>query len=145
MAVFYYGVESFKKVFGPKGDPEECPFCHKTYQKTYVKFNKWGHLDYIPLIPMGADYYSFCPVCFNGGKLVKDEKKKAKATVKDKSAPTTNLVPKGINHKAEKTWDLILEDKNSGETFNIVTGVKKSEYKQVKKNRFYKKIEEVEA
>ena len=145
MGVFYYGVESFKKVYGPKGEPKECSYCHKTYQETYVKYNKWGHLDFIPLIPLGADYYHFCPVCFNGDKLVKQEKKAAKKLVKDKAAPTTQLVPKGIHHKAEKNWDLILEDKVSGEVFPIATGVKKGEYKLLKKNRFYKKIEEVES
>ncbi|MBO4926957.1 MAG: hypothetical protein J5379_01740 [Clostridiales bacterium] len=145
MGVVYYGVESFKKVFGPKGEPKECSYCHKTYQETYVKFNKWGHIDYIPLIPLGADYYHFCPVCFTGDKLVKQDKKEAKKIVKDKSAPTTNLVPRGVHHKAEKTWDLFLDDKNSGETFPISTGMKKSDYKTLKKSRFYKKIEETEA
>ncbi|MBO4688417.1 MAG: hypothetical protein J5636_07870 [Clostridiales bacterium] len=145
MGVFYYGVESFKKVYGPKGEPKECAYCHKTYQETYVKFNKWGHLDFIPLIPLGADYYHFCPVCFTGDKLVKGDKKAAKKLVKDKSEPTTKLVPRGINHKAEKTWDLVLDDKVSGETIPIQSGMKKSDYKQLKKNRFYKKIEEVEA
>ncbi len=145
MGVFYYGVESFKKVYGPKGEPKECSFCHKTYQETYVKFNKWGHLDFIPLIPLGADYYHFCPVCFNGDKLVKEDKKAAKKLVKDKSEPTTKLVPRGINHKAVKTWDLVLDDKTTGETIAIEKGMKKSDYKALKKNRFYKKIEEVEA
>ncbi len=144
MGTFYYGVESFKKVYGPKGEPKECPFCHKVYQETYVKFNKWGHLDFIPLIPLGSDLYHFCPVCFTGDKLVKGEKKAAKKLVKDKTAPTTNLVPRGVHHKAEKTWDLFLDDKNSGETFTIQSAMKKSDYKKLKKDRFYKKIQEVE-
>ncbi|MBR5937326.1 MAG: hypothetical protein IKZ90_03515 [Clostridiales bacterium] len=144
MAVYYYGVRSFKKVYGPKGEPKECSYCHKVYQETYVKFNKWGHIDYIPLLPMGADYYHFCPVCFSGDKFDKKGKKEAKKIVKDQTAPTTNLVPKGINHKAQKTWDLVLEDKNSGEVLPVASGMKKSDYKALKKNRFYKKINEVE-
>ncbi|MBR3058668.1 MAG: hypothetical protein IKG93_11970 [Clostridiales bacterium] len=144
MAVYYYGVESFKKVFGPKGEVKQCSFCHQSYQETYVKFNKWGHLDYIPLIYLGADYYHFCPVCFNGDKFVKEGKKEAKRIVKDKTPATTNLVPRGIHHASSKTYDLILEDKNSGQTFPIGTNMKKSDYKALKKSRFYKKIEEVE-
>jgi hypothetical protein len=145
MSVYYYGVESFKKVFGPKGDVKACPFCHKTYQETYVKFNKWGHLDYIPLIPLGADYYHFCPVCFYGDKFEKSEKKAAKKIAKDKTPATTQLVPRGVHHVADKKWDLFLDDKVSGETFTIQTGMTKSDYKALKKSRFYKKIAEIEA
>ncbi|MBP5492388.1 MAG: hypothetical protein J6Y08_06060 [Clostridiales bacterium] len=142
--MYLYGVESFKKVYGPKGEPKECPFCHKVYQETYVKFNKWGHLDYIPLIPLGADYYHFCPVCFNGDKFDKQGKKEAKQTIKNSTTVTTNLVPRGIHHVAEKTYDLVLEDKNSGETFPISTNMKKGDYKKLLKNRFYKKVEVVD-
>ena len=145
MGVVYYGVESFKKIYGPQGEPKTCSYCHQTYQETYVKFNKWGHIDYIPLIPLGADYWHFCPVCFQGDKFVKEDKKEAKRIVKMKTPPTTNLVPKGIIHQAEKTYDLILEDKNSGQTFPIRTSMSKSDYKTLKKNRFYKKIEEINA
>ncbi len=145
MGVVYYGVRSFKKVYGPKGEVKECSFCHKAYQETYVKFNKWGHLDFIPLIPLGADYYHFCPVCFNGDKCIKDAKKEAKRIIKDSTPVTTNLVPRGVHHAATKTYDLILEDKNSSESITIQSGMKKSDYKALKKNRFYKKIEEVEA
>ena len=144
MAVYYYGVESFKKVYGPKGEVKECAYCHRAYQETYVKFRKWGHLDYIPLIPLGSDYYHFCPICFYGDKFIKGEKKQAKKIVKDKSAPVTFLVPRGVHHKAEKTWDLLIDDKVSGQTFPIQMGMTKSDYKALKKNRFYKKIEETD-
>jgi len=143
MGVVYYGVESFKKVYGPKGEVKECSYCHKAYQETYVKFNKWGHIDYIPLIPLGADYYHFCPVCFSGDKFIKEGKKEAKRVVKESTPATTNLVPRGVIHSAEKRYDLFLDDKNSGESIPIRTSMTKSEYKQLKKSRFYKKIEEV--
>lgn len=147
MGVVYYGVRSFKKVFGPTGDVKECPYCHKSYQETYVKFNKWGHIDFIPLLPLGADYFHFCPVCFEGGKFEKQDKKTAKAVIKAKGPVTTNLVPKAVHHAADKTYDLVLEDKNSGETFTIQSGMKKGDYKQLLKNRFYKKknVEVIEA
>ncbi|MBR4820077.1 MAG: hypothetical protein IKZ74_08485, partial [Clostridiales bacterium] len=130
------------KVYGPKGEPKECAYCHKTYQETYVKFRKYWHLDYIPLIPLGSDIYHFCPVCFYGDKFDKQGEKAAKALIKDATPPTTHLIPRGVHHTAEKTWDLVVQDQISGEVFPIKTGMKKGEYKQLKKDRFYKKIDE---
>ena len=144
MGVVYYGVESFKKVYGPKGETKECSYCHRRYQETYVKFNKWGHLDYIPLIPLGADYYHFCPACFNSDKCVKEEKNLAKKIVKAQTPVTTHLVPRGVHHVSEKKWDLFLDDKDSGETITLGTEMSKSDYKSLKKSRFYKKIDESE-
>ncbi|MBR5040461.1 MAG: hypothetical protein IKX68_05050 [Clostridiales bacterium] len=139
---FVYGVRSFKKVYGPKGQPQACPFCHKEYQETYVKFRKYWHLDYIPLIPLGSDIYHFCPVCFYGDKFDKQGEKAAKALIKDTTPPTTHLIPRGVHHTAEKTWDLVVQDQISGEVFPVKTGMKKGEYKQLKKDRFYKNIDE---
>ena len=137
-----YGVKSFKKVYGPKGEPVACPFCHKVYQETYVKFRKWGHIDYLPLLPLGSDLYHFCPVCFFGDKFDKQGKKQAKAVIKDTTPSTTFLVPKGIHHVAAKTWDLVILDQTTNEVFPIRSGMTKSQYKQMKKDRFYKRIEE---
>lgn len=147
MGMIYYGVESFKKVLGPVGPVRECSYCHKSYQETYVKFRKFGHIDFIPLLPLGVDICHFCPVCFQGGKFEKQDKKEAKQVIKAKGPVTTNLVPKVIHHSAEKTYDLILEDKNSGETFPLGSAMKKSEAKSLCKNRFYKfkKLDTVEA
>lgn len=142
---FVYGVRSFKKVYGPKGQPEACPFCHKVYQETYVKFRKYGHLDYIPLIPMGSDIYHFCPVCFYGDKFDKQGKKEAKAVIKDQTPATTNLIPRGIHHVSAKTWDLVLQDQTTNEVIPIKTGINKGEYKKLKKDRFYKHVDEIDA
>lgn len=144
MTTIVYGVKSFKKVYGPKGEPKECPYCHRVYQETYVRINKWGHLEYIPLIPLGKDYYHFCPICFYGDMVDKENKKAVKKIVKDKTPATTNTAPRAYHHKLEKTWDLVVIDQNSGETFPVLTQASKSEYKETKKRRFYKKVEEFE-
>ncbi len=144
MTTFVYGVKSFKKNYGPKGETKACPYCHKEYQETYIRLNKWGHLDYIPLIPLGKDYYHFCPICFYGDKVSKEDKKQVKKLVKSKTAATTNLVPLAYHHKLEKKWDLVLVDQQTNEVFPILSQGTKSEYKDQMKKRFYKKVEEYE-
>ena len=70
--IFYYGVQHFRKNKGCYGQPVACN-CGHTYPREIIRDSKWGHFDYIPLIPMGTDYYSVCPVCMNGLKADKEE------------------------------------------------------------------------
>ena len=75
--IFYYGVQHFRKNKGCYGQPVACS-CGHTYPREIIRDSKWGHFDYIPLIPMGTDYYSVCPVCMNGFKADKEQKKEIK-------------------------------------------------------------------
>ena len=75
--IFYYGVQHFRKNKGCYGQPVACN-CGHTYPREIIRDSKWGHFDYIPLIPMGTDYYSVCPVCMNGLKADKEQKKEIK-------------------------------------------------------------------
>ncbi len=75
MAVIVYGTHVFTKLAGYFGPREECPFCHRVYQKGYVKNSVWAHLEYIPLFPVKKTYFKMCPVCGRGLELKSKEAK----------------------------------------------------------------------
>ena len=75
--VIVYGVHHFRKVKGFLGQSVACS-CGNTYPRQIIKDSKWGHFEYIPLIPLGSDYYSVCPVCMHGYKADKQQKKELK-------------------------------------------------------------------
>ena len=43
MALIVYGTHVFTKFKGYYGMKEECPYCHRKYQKGYVRYSKWVH------------------------------------------------------------------------------------------------------
>ncbi|MCQ2534180.1 MAG: hypothetical protein MJ172_06400 [Clostridia bacterium] len=141
MAVYYYGVDNYRKNIGPHGEAYECPACHKTYQDTYIRVNKWGHIDHIPLLYLGRYYVHICPICGAGDKFAKN--KIAKENMKAETAPSTqNLVYRSVFHKSAKpkTYDLFVDDKNTGETFTIRTAIPKGDYKYEIKGFGLKKL-----
>lgn len=142
MATIVYGTHNFKKNLGPHGEAYECPCCHNVFQDVYVKINKWGHLEYIPLIPLGSYYIHFCPICANGDKFEKN--KIAKENIKAETAPSTqNIEYRSVFHKSAKpkTYDLYAEDKNTGKTYTIREGLPKADYKYELKIRCIKKLQ----
>lgn len=141
MGVFYYGVHQFQKNLGPHGEAYECEYCHTTYQDTYIKVNKWGHLDFIPLIPLGSYYVHVCPICGSGDKFEKNQI--AKENMKAETEPSTQkLEYRSTFHKSAKpkTYDLFVDDKNSGASYTVRTAIDKGNYKSVLKNFGLKKL-----
>lgn len=140
MALIVWGTRHFKKQLGPKGVAYPCPNCGKVYQDNYVKISKWGHLEYIPLIPLETFYIHYCPVCGFNGKF--DNNRIAKDNIDNSGESNQNLELRGIYHKSVKprTYDLFVDDKNSGETFTIGRNVSKDEYNNILNCRLLKKI-----
>lgn len=147
MGAIYYGTRTFSKFVGFYGPAQECTNCHKTYKKSYVRFNQWFHIDYIPLVPTKTIYFKSCPICGNGFELRKQD---AKAEMQAGSDGTTQILephakhilankPKGIL-KADNSYELWLKDQVSGEDILIASEITKEDLKKFKKERGYKKI-----
>lgn len=147
MGTFYYGTRVFSKLLGYYGEAEECPVCHRTYQKGYVKYNKWAHLNFIPIIPTGKRYYAVCPICGNDKEL---DKKEAKAVIKNTTTPSNQSFnvyakhimankPKGILAD-DTSYELWVKDLVSNEEVCVATDFTKDTLKDMKLERGLKKI-----
>lgn len=135
--IYYYGVQHFRKNKGCYGQPVACN-CGHTYPREIIRDSKWGHFDYIPLIPMGTDYYSVCPVCMNGFKADKEQKKEIKQLLAQ--APSNvHFTPHMVSYADKKTFDFYLQDDATGEKIRILQGVSKYEVKEEYKSRLIKK------
>lgn len=146
MAVIIYGTHVFTKLAGYFGQKEECPFCHKTYQKGYVQNTSWAHLEYIPLFPVKKTYFRMCPICGRGVEL---KKKEAKAEMLNNDGYRQELEPFAKHVLADKPSGLMstdnsyqfwIKDALSGEEIHVASGLTRKELKQIKKARGYKKI-----
>lgn len=137
--VYVYGVHHFRKMKGHIGGAVTCPDCKTTYQRQVIRDAKWGHFDYIPLIPLGTDYYVVCPVCYAGELATKDRKKEIKSLLAQNTPAYQKLTPHLICHADGKTYDLILQDDVSGQRYVVETDATKAQIKKVCKDRFYKK------
>ena len=51
MATIIYGSKETAKNMGYLGEEETCGTCGRTYKKALMKYTKWFHIYYIPLIP----------------------------------------------------------------------------------------------
>lgn len=140
--IFYYGVQHFRKNKGCYGQPAACS-CGHTYPREIIKDSKWGHFDYIPLIPMGTDYYSVCPVCMNGYKADKQQKQELKQLLSQTPA-NVHFTPHMVTYADKKTFDFYLQDDATGEKIRILQGVSKYEVKEEYKSRLIKKKEIVQ-
>ena len=87
---------------------------------------------------MGTDYYSVCPVCMNGFKADKEQKKKIKQLLAQ--APSNvHFTPHMVSYADKKTFDFYLQDDATGEKIRILQGVSKYEVKEEYKSRLIKK------
>lgn len=87
---------------------------------------------------MGTDYYSVCPVCMNGFKADKEQKKEIKQLLAQ--APSNvHFTPHMVSYADKKTFDFYLQDDATGEKIRILQGVSKYEVKEEYKSRLIKK------
>lgn len=139
MGVIIYGVHHFRKWKGYCGAPITCPDCGNTYQREIIRDAKWGHIDFIPLLPLGTDYYVVCPVCYAGEIADKARKKEIKGLLAQNNPPYQKLTPHLVTHADTNTYDLILQDDISGQRFTVERDASKKEIRRTCKDRFYKK------
>lgn len=147
MAMFIYGTKSFTKNMGFYGPAEECPCCHKSYSKTYVKISTWAHLDYIPLFPVKFRYFKSCPICGIGVELTSKEGKAEMQT--NGAAQNQNITyfgrhilknkPKGLL-ATDTSFEFWAKDGVTGEEFCISQGISKDVIKNMKKMRGVKNL-----
>lgn len=142
MGMIMYGTKTFTKFKGYFGDKEECPCCHKTYKKAYVKYTTWFHLDEIPLFPVKSTYYKMCPIC---GDSIEVNGKQAKSEmISLEEAETQQLEtyakhilankPKGIM-SVDTSYEFWVKDMVTNEEICIATNLDKDTVKRMKKER----------
>lgn len=147
MGVIIYGTRVFTKLEGYYGEKEECPNCHKVYQKGYVKNSVWAHLDYLPLFPIKKVYFKMCPICGRGYELKKKEAKKemVNSTISNQSLEVyaKHILankPKGIM-SVDNSYELWVKDLTTGEEICTASNLSKDVIKDIKKERGLKKIQ----
>lgn len=147
MAIFIYGVTHKTKHMGYFGPAEECPCCHKTYQKSFIRTNTWAHVDYVPLFPVKFRYVKACPVCGIGTEL---KAKEAKAEMAASAVPSTQRLevygkhilankPSGM-FKTDNSYEFWVKDLNSGEEVCVASSITKAAMKNMKKARGIKNM-----
>lgn len=146
MGIVYYGTKVFKKNKGYYGEAEECIFCHRVYEKQFVKYNVWAHVDFIPLIPVKTRYIKMCPIC---GYSEEFKSKEAKPMMVNKSGNQNIKLyakhilankPKSILD-ADESYELWARDMNSGEEYIVLSDTSKGAVKEEYKRRGLKKLE----
>ena len=142
MGMIMYGTKvltSFKGYFGEK---EECSCCHKAYQKAYVKYKTWFHINEIPLFPVKFRYYKMCPICANAEELkVKQAKAEMAATGNTESQQLKSYAkhilankPKGFM-AVDTSYEFWVKDLKTGEEICVATNLTKYQIKDMKKER----------
>ena len=130
---YFFGIHRFRKVLGSYGEASPCPHCGNTYSAKCVRINRWFHINFLPLIPLGFEYHRHCPVCWYSERV-------KKAELGSKSGFDL-LVPGAVYHTLSKTYDLELKDADTGRRFRLLSAGPKSQYKKIIKQRGYKNIE----
>lgn len=136
------GTKVFTKFKGYFGEKEECPCCHKTYQKAYVRYIKWVHLDEIPLFPTNISYYKMCPICGDSEKIKIKQAKAEMAAGNENGAQQLESYakhilankPKGIM-SVDNSYEFFVKDLSTGEEICVASGLTKDAIKDMKKER----------
>ena len=148
MALIVYGTHVFTKFKGYYGMKEECPYCHRKYQKGYVRYSKWVHFEYIPLFPVKILYLKMCPICGKAyeltGKEAKEQMEYANETSEQKLEMYAKHIlakkPKGIM-TCDTSYEFWVKDLVTGEEICIASDLAKEEVKRMKKQRGIKKLQ----
>lgn len=142
-----YGTKVFTKFKGYFGEKEECPCCHKSYKKAYVKYTTWAQLECIPLFPVKMRYYKMCPICGDSIELkCKQAKNEMVANESTENQQLETYAKHILSNKpsgflsTDMSYELWVRDLTTGEEICISTGIAKSLVKAVKKERGLKKI-----
>lgn len=149
MAMIVYGTHVFTKMKGYYGLKEECPYCHRAYKKAYVKYSKWWHLSYIPLIPLKKRYYKMCPICTGAIELTSREAKDQMERAYDINEPQQlEMYAKHILAKKPKgllahdmSYEFWVKDLITGEEICVATNLSKDRVNEIKKERGLKKLQ----
>lgn len=142
MGTIVYGTYHFTKLMGYFGEPTTCPVCRRTYKQAIVKDVKWGHVDYIPLLPMGSQYIQECPICAEDKNLTK--KLAQNIMNKPGDGAEQKLTPFVRYDKPNKYREFIIKDEASGEEICVASGISKSDCKHIAKDRGLKKVPIIE-
>lgn len=134
--IIVWGIRHFRKNLGFKGQKMTCPRCGKNYKRVYIKHPHYIHMMWIPLIPIGSEYYSYCPICFYGHQIKDD--KLAKYEIKNPSPENQILNYKAVHYKATDRFDLYIIDGETQERFDILLNSSRKEYKTILKKRCIK-------
>jgi len=141
MGTVVYGTYHFTKLMGYFGNPEQCSNCGRTYKKAVVKDTRWGHLDYIPLLPMGTKYILGCPICGDDEPI---DKKTATTYMNDPNPSCPQELKPYIKYdKAAKYREFDIKDVLSGEEICVASDITKSQAKDIAKIRGFKKVETI--
>lgn len=140
MAMVVYGMHVFPKFVGYFGEKQLCPNCQKTYKPAYIKNSVWGHIYYIPLLPIRTYYNRICPICGYGDMLKKKEAIVEMSTPTDGSRQEFQYYAKHILAnkptkmlQSDTSYDIYAKDLVSGEEVCIASGVTKNRIKDIKK------------
>ena len=152
MAVIVYGTHVFTKLAGYYGQREECPVCHRIYQKGYVRNTVWAHLEYIPLFPVKKIYFKMCPVCGRGMELKSKEAKVEMAAGDYGYRQAFEPYAKHVLAKkttgfisTDNSYEFWIRDLMTGEEILVASDITKDQVKRIKKSRGYKKVPIVNA
>lgn len=148
MGMILYGTRVFTKQEGYFGEKEECTVCKRVYQKAYVRYKVWAHLNYIPLFPIKKTYFKMCPICGNGQEIKSKEAKAEMLNTKETSDQNLEVYakhilankPKGIL-STDTSYELWVKDLSTGEEICVDTDLYKDAVKDIKKERGLKKLE----
>lgn len=130
MATIVYGTHHFNKNKGIYDQKTPCS-CGKVYSKIYIKQNRWFHIDYIPLIPLGSKYYAICPFCADGREITN---KVAKQRIAAGPAPA-DITLYARHIASVKRYELRAREIATGEDMFLAGDLKKGELKEQLKSR----------
>ena len=142
---FTYGTKYFTKFLGYYGQVEPCINCGKNYSPAFVQSKKWGHFDYIPLIPMGKKILKMCPICGNAVEL-STEQAKAYMNLRNDNQKIELYFRHVLSNKpqgmlsVDNSYELWCKDFNMGQEFLVFNGLTKDDVKDIKKQRGQKNL-----
>ena len=139
-----YGTKIFNKILGYFGLEHECENCHKKIYSRLLKSNRWIHIMFIPLIPIGAKYKKICPYCFKQEDI---KRKEAKELMEQPDNSGQSIDAFILHHANNKTgYEIWVINNNTQEKKCVLNNLNRTQINNFKKNMGLKniKIEEVE-
>lgn len=138
---FVYGQRTISTKKGFFGESVTCSLCGRTYKPSLIKVTKYFHVDYIPLMYLGAKYYASCPVCAGAREM---DKQSAKAIIAEGFDTTSqDLSAVEMYDKTNKIRSFIMKDNISGQDICIETNITRGRAKELKRERGLKSVEKV--
>ena len=147
MAMVIYGTHVFTKFEGYYGEKKQCPNCQKIYKPAFVKNSIWGHIYYIPLIPIKSYYDVICPICGVGTTMKKKEAKQLMMLPNDGIQQSIKYYAKHVlankpekKFQTDKSYEIWAKDEMTGEETCIAVNLVKGAIGNTKKKFGIKEI-----